>query len=605
MEIRCPSCQARYELELELVQRGPVRVQCTRCESIFRVESRSVRGDVWKIRKRDGRTIELDGLHTLQRWIVERRVERSDEISRTGEQWKTLGSITELSSFFAIIDELDRATSDDLALPDVDDGLDALDAIQFETPTQDDDDAAAAADPDELTSALLASLSVEKSQVRRPISAAVRAADPDTLRALRDSIDDAPEVDIELELPTVSPTILAHPRPTRAPVLPHAAADDSGVRPAVALPEIGGTGIGWFSSESAAAAAEPASIVPPPPVVADTPQPLVLDEDLEPATRKRNNHAPLFIAAAAVLVLGATIIALVSGGGEATTTNQAEATPSAETPQSAAASGTAALPPDEPSTSPTEAAAAVPEPAAEALPDSATPPVETQSPAEATDTALAGRSLPASDPPAPEPPPEKPATEKPATEKPREDKTTRKTSDEEAASVSGYAGHFKRAERAREKGDHEAAITHYEEAIAIKRTAEAYSGMGWTYVARGDAHRATSFFERAVELSSSHGDALIGLGNAYQKLGKKKKALEAYEAYLERLPSGPERSIAENQARRLREELAPKTPPKPPEEKKTDPAPSQDASSTTTTTTTTTTTGAGDDKKIIIIKKAP
>ena len=44
-------------------------------------------------------------LTTLQQWIVEKKVVRDDEISRSGETWKRLGSIAELSSFFLVVDQ--------------------------------------------------------------------------------------------------------------------------------------------------------------------------------------------------------------------------------------------------------------------------------------------------------------------------------------------------------------------------------------------------------------------------------------------------------------------------------------------------------------------
>ncbi|MDB4971505.1 MAG: Proline-rich protein [Myxococcales bacterium] len=44
-------------------------------------------------------------LTTLQQWIVERKVTRDDEISRSGDQWKRLGGIAELASFFHIVEQ--------------------------------------------------------------------------------------------------------------------------------------------------------------------------------------------------------------------------------------------------------------------------------------------------------------------------------------------------------------------------------------------------------------------------------------------------------------------------------------------------------------------
>lgn len=43
-------------------------------------------------------------LTTLQKWIVEGRVNREDEISKSGDRWKRLGSISELEPFFAIFE---------------------------------------------------------------------------------------------------------------------------------------------------------------------------------------------------------------------------------------------------------------------------------------------------------------------------------------------------------------------------------------------------------------------------------------------------------------------------------------------------------------------
>ncbi|MEO1172799.1 MAG: tetratricopeptide repeat protein, partial [Myxococcota bacterium] len=44
-------------------------------------------------------------LTTLQRWIVERKVSRDDEISRTGQKWERLGNIAELATFFQVVEQ--------------------------------------------------------------------------------------------------------------------------------------------------------------------------------------------------------------------------------------------------------------------------------------------------------------------------------------------------------------------------------------------------------------------------------------------------------------------------------------------------------------------
>jgi predicted Zn finger-like uncharacterized protein len=59
----------------------------------------------WMIRVGSGEIYRFRELTTLQQWIVERKVTRDDEISRSGDQWKRLGGIAELASFFHIVEQ--------------------------------------------------------------------------------------------------------------------------------------------------------------------------------------------------------------------------------------------------------------------------------------------------------------------------------------------------------------------------------------------------------------------------------------------------------------------------------------------------------------------
>jgi predicted Zn finger-like uncharacterized protein len=64
----------------------------------------------WRVRQASGNLFTLKDLTTLQKWIVERKVSRDDEISLTGDSWKRLGDIAELATFFQLVDEAQRAT---------------------------------------------------------------------------------------------------------------------------------------------------------------------------------------------------------------------------------------------------------------------------------------------------------------------------------------------------------------------------------------------------------------------------------------------------------------------------------------------------------------
>jgi len=95
-----------------------VTVKCTNCTHIFKVRSedgsgkqkRPVTEDIeWVIRCGDGRSLRFRELTTLQKWIVERKVSKTDEISRSGRNWKKLAQITELSAFFQVVEAAEKA----------------------------------------------------------------------------------------------------------------------------------------------------------------------------------------------------------------------------------------------------------------------------------------------------------------------------------------------------------------------------------------------------------------------------------------------------------------------------------------------------------------
>ncbi len=114
MDIRCPSCHTLYEFNEARLKRGPVNLKCSQCGHVFRVEGRkgkgasTARSKRWMLRKVPaGDVLYFQGLPKLQKWIVDRKVTRQDEISKTGRTWRALGEISELSSFFQVADNLD------------------------------------------------------------------------------------------------------------------------------------------------------------------------------------------------------------------------------------------------------------------------------------------------------------------------------------------------------------------------------------------------------------------------------------------------------------------------------------------------------------------
>jgi len=114
MDVRCDKCGTEYEFDEARVGENGVTVKCTNCGHVFRVKRRVPSAPAaasttpgtreWIVKKPDGQMIAFRELTTLQKWIVEGRINRDDEISRNGETWKRLGNIAELEPFFSVFE---------------------------------------------------------------------------------------------------------------------------------------------------------------------------------------------------------------------------------------------------------------------------------------------------------------------------------------------------------------------------------------------------------------------------------------------------------------------------------------------------------------------
>lgn len=107
MDVVCDRCKTEYEFDDALVSERGTTVKCTNCShqfKIFRPPSEVEGGRAWTLRRPDGTVIPFDSLAVLQKWILEGRVSKMDEIARSGDGWKPLGAIAELESFFSSAD---------------------------------------------------------------------------------------------------------------------------------------------------------------------------------------------------------------------------------------------------------------------------------------------------------------------------------------------------------------------------------------------------------------------------------------------------------------------------------------------------------------------
>jgi len=128
MDVRCERCKTLYELDDARVSEAGTTVRCTTCGHVFRVRKKVllmteavgaggeptavpppvVEKPPWRVRSPSGRVIAFRELTSMQKWIVERKFGRDDEISLHGDHWKRLGDIAELQPFFLLLDEVDR-----------------------------------------------------------------------------------------------------------------------------------------------------------------------------------------------------------------------------------------------------------------------------------------------------------------------------------------------------------------------------------------------------------------------------------------------------------------------------------------------------------------
>lgn len=125
MDVRCDKCSTEYEFDENRIGANGVTVKCTACGFVFKVRrprrappprattslGKGPQGREWLVRKPDGQMIAFRELTTLQKWIVEGRINRDDEISKNGETWKRLGNILELEPFFSVYEKA-RALND-------------------------------------------------------------------------------------------------------------------------------------------------------------------------------------------------------------------------------------------------------------------------------------------------------------------------------------------------------------------------------------------------------------------------------------------------------------------------------------------------------------
>lgn len=127
------------------------------------------------------------------------------------------------------------------------------------------------------------------------------------------------------------------------------------------------------------------------------------------------------------------------------------------------------------------------------------------------------------------------------------DKSTAKTSTSKTSRAKSrpksYRGLYRLGKKMIDRAPRKA-IAAFKDALAVKKTASAYLGLGNAYWNLNEYTNAKNAYLKAMGTDPNTKAAFIQLGGVYKKLGHRKKALEYYRLYIERFPKGPEANVA-------------------------------------------------------------
>jgi predicted Zn finger-like uncharacterized protein len=518
MDVRCESCHTEYELDDGSVNESGTDVQCTFCGHTFTVFRRdalpatgaSVMGAEYVLETADGRVHRLRDLTVLQKWIIERRVTRSDRLSQGGQNWTRLGALEDLAPFFDVVDEADRARAS----------------------------VARASNPE---------LAAARAQGGRTSPGAPVAAGGTVLG------HSSPSLPI---MPTVTPRGGERPvafEPAAAPrggerktnrslELMAVEAPFDGAEPETAL--IQRPSRGWWKllvTFGVAGGIAYAGIRALPGMMTPAPATVATNEPSAPAVVPQTDPAAGAAAVpGAVSGTGVDPGAAVAGTGDPVAAVPGTGVPGTNVPGPGVPGTVSGTSVPDPGTAAGTGTAPLAAGAAAAPPT----PAPTPSPAIAEAPAAAAPPVPAETGQRPGAAAERTPPTKPADRAAR----PRQASPAEAPS---YEGLLAQADKLLGNGANERALRLYERALVLKPGApDALTGIGYAHLDRGRTGPAIEYFNRA-SAGSPHAPALFGLGQAYRAAGDYNRARETYRRYLSVFPNGPEASAAERQLRSM------------------------------------------------------
>jgi serine/threonine protein kinase/tetratricopeptide (TPR) repeat protein len=114
-----------------------------------------------------------------------------------------------------------------------------------------------------------------------------------------------------------------------------------------------------------------------------------------------------------------------------------------------------------------------------------------------------------------------------------------------------YESLKRKADRARRAERTAQAVKLYKAALAKRRTASAYTGLGWAYLDQDQPDAAVEAFEAALRRAPNLPVALFGQAEALRFAGRTSAAARAYKDYLEVAPDGEDAPVARRALKRL------------------------------------------------------
>ncbi len=524
MDVTCDKCGAEYEFDETLLGDKGATVKCSSCNHVFRVLGKKEPGrPALKLRfAKSGRVESLSSLRELQLRVRNGEVSADDLLGRDGFEFRRLGDVPELKNFFS------RAASPPGAQRPDPSGRHAQVNETSMPPAKNNPQPGPSHDKASAKRTMLG-VGPLNPQIPGPprvpsIPGALPppsgrpvapAQSPRVAPAPISSIPTNPNAQQPLG---GTPTSPAGYEPRRAPVsqapttqgsVPQASPNYASEAPVIGRP-LGNT---------------PRTVERGPASGGPAPVKLYLSEDEAPPARATAGGSKIWLYAGFAVVLG---------GAGFVGVNMLGPSPKGAEPNPPAAARVEAP-------QPAPAVAPEAEPTAPVAPAPGEPP-----------KATAKAETPKAEPtPAPAAPPAREAAPAAAEPEKRRNTESRTASASSSKDPTDYGGWVSRGDQLTSRGDLAGARQAYESALALRATgSEAHSGLGFALLAEGRARDALSHFDRAA--SSGYAEANIGLGDAYRKLGQKSSAVEAYQTYLERLPSGSKANYARTQIENLK-----------------------------------------------------